>query len=129
MAGRLMAADSWPDPTEIDWDGELADLPQMEILIEVAQRTSRGLVDQWYEIRAGETANFDDMPSDIGLDEKDRIGAIVVESFARAICTTVGVAFDELDNEQVERMTEEILGCITQGVGIGLAAREEETTQ
>ena len=124
-----MAADSWPDPTEIDWDGELADLPQMEILIEVAQRTARSLVDQWYEIRAGETANFEDMPSDIGLDENDRIGAIVVESFARAICTTVGVAFDELDNEQVERMTEEILGCITQGVGIGLAAREEETTQ
>ena len=124
-----MAADSWPDPTEIDWDDELADLPQMEILIEVAQRTARSLVDQWYEIRAGETANFDDMPSDIGLDENDRIGAIVVESFARAICTTVGVAFDELDNEQVERMTEEILGCITQGVGIGLAAREEETTQ
>ena len=124
-----MAADSWPDPTEIDWDGELADLPQMEILIEVAQRTARGLVDQWYEIRAGETANFEDMPSDIGLDENDRIGAIVVESFARAICTTVGVAFDELDNEQAEQITEEILGCITQGVGIGLAAREEETTQ
>ena len=124
-----MAADSWPDPTEIDWDDELADLPQMEILIEVAQRTARGLVDQWYEIRAGETANFEDMPSDIGLDENDRIGAIVVESFARAICTTVGVAFDELDKEQAERITEEILGCITQGVGIGLAAREEETTQ
>ena len=74
-----MAADSWPDPTEIDWDDELADLPQMEILIEVAQRTARSLVAQWYEIRAGETANFDDMPSDIGLDENDRIGAIVVE--------------------------------------------------
>ena len=124
-----MAADPWPDPTEIDWDDELADLPQMEILIEVAQRTARSLVDQWYEIRAGETANFEDMPSDIGLDENDRIGVIVVESFARAICTTVGVAFDELDNEQAEQITEEILGCITQGVGIGLAAREEETTQ
>ena len=117
----------FPDPTDIDWDAELAALPRVEILAEFGERVARRLVDQWLELRAGDALNFDDMPAEVGLDPDDKIGEFVVDQFTKAICTAFDTEPKYLDNYQVAGLTEAVLGCIAQGVAIGLGAVPEET--
>jgi len=111
-----------PDPADVDWDAELENLPRHEILIDIAYRRARGLVDQWFMLRAGDAIGFDDMPSELQLRPDELIGEIVVEQFAAAACHAIGVEDHELDDDQGQKLVEVILGCITQGVSIGLGA-------
>ena len=111
-----------PDPADVDWDAELENLPRHEILIDIAYRRARGLVDQWFMLRAGDAIGFDDMPPELRLRPDELIGEIVVDQFAEAACRAVGVEYHELDDDQSQELVEAILGCITQGVSIGLGA-------
>ena len=111
-----------PDPADVDWDVELEQLPRHEILIDIAYRRARGLVDQWFMLRAGDAIGFDDMPPELRLRPDELIGVIVVDQFADAACRAVGVEYHELDDDQGQELVEAILGCITQGVSIGLGA-------
>ena len=111
-----------PDPADVDWDAELENLPRHEILIDIAYRRARGLVDQWFMLRAGDAIGFDDMPPELRLRPDELIGVIVVDQFAEAACRAVGVEYHELDDDQGQELVEAILGCITQGVSIGLGA-------
>ena len=111
-----------PDPADVDWDAELENLPRHEILIDIAYRRARGLVDQWFMLRAGDAIGFDDMPPELRLRPDELIGEIVVDQFAEAACRAVGVEYHELDDDQGQEWVEAILGCITQGVSIGLGA-------
>ena len=111
-----------PDPADVDWDAELENLPRHEILIDIAYRRARGLVDQWFMLRAGDAIGFDDMPPELRLRPDELIGVIVVDQFAEAACRAVGVEYHELDDNQGQELVEAILGCITQGVSIGLGA-------
>ena len=111
-----------PDPADVDWDAELENLPRHEILIDIAYRRARGLVDQWFMLRAGDAIGFDDMPPELRLRPDELIGEIVVDQFAEAACRAVGVVYHELDDDQGQELVEAILGCITQGVSIGLGA-------
>ena len=68
----------FPDPDDIDWDDidwdtEFAGLPQQQILIEYAHRRVMRLVDQWYDLRAGDAIGFGDMPAELQLDPDARI--------------------------------------------------------
>ena len=54
----------FPDPDDIDWDDidwdtEFKGLPQQEILMEYAARRVTRLMDQWYDLRAGDAIGFD----------------------------------------------------------------------
>ena len=111
-----------PDPADVDWDAELENLPRHEILIDIAYRRARGLVDQWFMLRAGDAIGFDDMPPELRLRPDELIGEIVVDQFAAATCHAIGVEYHELDDDQGQKLVETILGCITQGVSIGLGA-------
>ena len=111
-----------PDPADVDWDAELENLPRHEILIDIAYRRARGLVDQWFMLRAGDAIGFDDMPPELRLQPDELIGEIGVDQFAEAACRAVGVEYHELDDDQGQELVEAILGCITQGVSIGLGA-------
>ena len=111
-----------PDPSDVDWDAELEQLPRDEIMVDIAYRSARRLVEQWYELRAGDAIGFDDMPPELGLEPDTKIGAIVVDAFAEAICAAIEVDHAELGEGQVTELTEAILGCLTQGVSIGLGA-------
>ena len=111
-----------PDPGDVDWDAELERLPREQILIEYAHERVMRLVDQWYGLRAGDAIGFDDMPAELRLDPDEKIGVIVVDQFAAAICAALGVEYAELDGEQGQELIGAILGCITQGVSIGLGA-------
>ena len=111
-----------PDPADVDWDAELENLPRHEILIDIAYRRARGLVEQWFMLRAGDAIGFDDMPPELRLRPDELIGVIVVDQFAEAACRAVGVEYHELDDDQGQELVEAILGCITQGVSIGLGA-------
>ena len=111
-----------PDPADVDWDAELEQLPRHEILIDIAYRRARGLVDQWFMLRAGDATGFDDMPPELRLRPDELIGVIVVDQFADAACQAVGVDYHELDDDQGQELVETVLGCITQGVSIGLGA-------
>ena len=108
-----------PDPADVDWDAELENLPRHEILIDIAYRRARGLVDQWFMLRAGDAIGFDDMPPELRLRPE-------------AACRAVGVEYHELDDDQGQKLVEVILGCITQGVSIGLGAipdNDDETEE
>ena len=121
-----------PDPADVDWDAELENLPRHEILIDIAYRRARGLVDQWFMLRAGDAIGFDDMPPELRLRPDELIGEIVVDQFAEAACRAVGVEYHELDDDQGQKLVEVILGCITQGVSIGLGAipdNDDETEE
>ena len=111
-----------PDPADVDWDAELENLPRHEILIDIAYRRARGLVDQWFMLRAGDAIGFDDMPPELRLRPDELIGEIVVDQFAEAACRAVGVEYHELDDDQGQELVEAILGCITQGVSSGRGA-------
>lgn len=111
-----------PNPADVDWDAELENLPRHEILIDIAYRRARRLVDQWFMLRAGDAIGFDDMPPELRLRPDELIGEIVVDQFAEAACRAVGVEYHELDDDQGQELVEAILGCITQGVSIGLGA-------
>ena len=111
-----------PDPADVDWDAELENLPHHEILIDIAYRRARGLVDQWFMLRAGDAIGFDDMPPELRIRPDELIGEIVVDQFAEATCRAVGVEYHGLDDDQGQELVEAILGCITQGVSIGLGA-------
>ena len=116
-----------PDPDDIDWDdidwdAEFESLPQQQTLIEYAHRQAMRLVDQWYDLRAGDAIGFEDMPAELQLDPDARIGMIVVDQFAEAICEVFGADYAELDADRGQELIREILGCITQGVSIGLGA-------
>jgi len=128
-----MNPEELPDPTDIDWDAELAALPQVDIQIEIqmeiAERTARRLVEQWLEIRAGDALNFDSMPAEVGLDPDDRLGEFVVDQYTRAICTALDIQFDDLTGFQAACLNEAVLDCIAQGVNIGLGAVSAETIQ
>ena len=87
-----------PDPADVDWDAELENLPRHEILIDIAYRRARGLVDQWFMLRAGDAIGFDDMPPELRLRPDELIGVIVVDQFAEAACRAVGVEYHELDD-------------------------------
>ena len=121
-----------PDPADVDWDAELENLPHHEILIDIAYRRARGLVDQWFMLRAGDAIGFDDMPPELRLRPDELIGEIVVDQFAETACRAVGVEYHELDDDQGQELVEAILGCITQGVSIGLGAipdNDDETEE
>ena len=128
-----MNPEELPDPTDIDWDAELAALPQVDIQIEIqmeiAERTARRLVEQWLEIRAGDYLNFDSMPAEVGLDPDDRLGEFVVDQYTRAICPALDIEFDDLTNFQTTCLSEAVLDCIAQGVNIGLGAVPDDTIQ
>ncbi len=111
-----------PDPSDVDWDAELEQLPRDEIMVDIAYRSARRLVEQWYDLRTGDAIGFNDMPAELGLEPDTKIGAVVVDMFAEAICAAIGVDHAELGEGQVAELTEAILGCITQGVSIGLGA-------
>ena len=116
-----------PDPDDIDWDDidwdtEFEGLPQQQILIEYAHRRVIRLVDQWYDLRAGDAIGFEDMPAELRLDPDERIGTIVVDQFAETICEVFEVEAAGLDTDRGQKLIGAILGCITQGVSIGLGA-------
>ncbi len=111
-----------PDPGDVDWDAELEQLPRDEIMVDIAYRSARRLVEQWYDLRTGDAIGFNDMPAELGLEPDTKIGAVVVDMFAEAICAAIEVDHAELGEGQVAELTEAILGCITQGVSIGLGA-------
>lgn len=121
----------FPDPDDIDWDdidwdAEFRDLPQQQILIEYAHRRVMRLVDQWYDLRAGDAIGFEDMPAELQLDPDAKIGMIVVDQFAEAICEVFGADYAEIDADRGQKLIREILGCITQGVSIGLGATPDD---
>ena len=121
-----------PDPDDIDWDDidwdtEFEGLPQQQILIEHAHRQAMRLVDQWYDLRAGDAIGFEDMPAELQLDPDTRIGMIVVDQFAETICGAFGVEYAEIDADRGQELIGAILGCITQGVSIGLGAIPDDT--
>jgi hypothetical protein len=121
----------FPDPDDIDWDdidwdAEFEGLPQQQILIEYAHRRVMRLVDQWYDLRAGDAIGFDDMPAELQLDPDARIGMIVVNQFAEAICEVFGAEYDEIDADRGQELIRAILGCITQGASIGLGAVSDD---
>ena len=121
-----------PDPDDIDWDdidwdAEFEGLPQQQILIEHAHRQAMRLVDQWYDLRAGDAIGFEDMPAELQLDPDTRIGMIVVDQFAETICGAFGVEYAEIDADRGQELIGAILGCITQGVSIGLGAIPNDT--
>ena len=121
-----------PDPADVDWDAELENLPRHEILIDIAYRRARAHVDQWFMLRAGDAIGFDDMPPELRLRPDELIGVIVVDQFAEAACRAVGVEYHELDDDQGQELVEAVLGCITQGVSIGLGAipdNDDETEE
>jgi hypothetical protein len=111
-----------PDPADVDWDAELEQLPRDEIMADIAYRSARHLVERWYELRAGDAMGFDDMPAELGLEPDIKIGAVIVDAFTEAICTAIEVDHTELGEGQVTELAEAILGCLTQGVSIGLGA-------
>jgi hypothetical protein len=111
-----------PDPSDVDWDAELEQLPRDVIMVDIAYRSARRLVSQWYELRAGDATGFDDMPAELGLEPDTKVGAVVVDAFTEAICAAIEVDRAELGEGQVAELTEAILGCLTQGVSIGLGA-------
>jgi hypothetical protein len=126
-----MSPEELSDPTDIDWDAELAALPQVDIQIEIqmeaAERTARRLVEQWLEIRAGDALNFDSMPAEVGLDPDDRLGEFVVDQYTKAICTALDFKFEDLTDFQATCLDEAVVDCIAQGVNIGLGAVPDET--
>ena len=85
------------------------------------------LVDQWYDLRAGDAIGFEDMPAELQLDPDTRIGMIVVDQFAETICGAFGVEYAEIDADRGQELIGAILGCITQGVSIGLGAIPDDT--
>ena len=122
----------FPDPDDIDWDdidwdAEFEGLPHQQILIEYAHRQAMRLVDQWYDLRAGDAIGFEDMPAELQLDPDTRIGMIVVDQFAETICGAFGVEYAEIDADRGQDLIGAILGCITQGVSIGLGAIPDDT--
>ena len=121
-----------PNPADVDWRAEFENLPRHEILFDIAYRRARGLVDQWFMLRAGDAIGYDDMPPELRLRPDELIGEIVVDQFAEAACRAVGVEYHELDDDQGQELVEAILGCITQGVSIGLGAipdNDDETEE
>ena len=116
-----------PDPTDIDWDAELEGLPREQILIEYAHQRVIRLVDQWYDLRAGDAIGFDNMPAELQLDPDEKIGMIVVDQFAEAICEVFDVEQAGIDADRGQKLIGAILGCITQGVSIGLGAIPDDT--
>jgi len=111
-----------PDPTDIDWDAELEGLPREQILIEYAHQRVIRLVDQWYDLRAGDAIGFDNMPAELQLDPDEKIGMIVVDQFAEAICEVFDVEYEGIDADRGQKLIGVILACISQGVAIGLGA-------
>ena len=111
-----------PDPSDVDWDAELEQLPRDVIMVDIAYRSARRLVEQWYELRAGDATGFNDMQAELGLEPDTKVGAVVVDAFTEAICVAIKVDRAELGEGQVAELTEAILGCLTQGVSIGLGA-------
>jgi hypothetical protein len=111
-----------PDPSDVDWDAELEQLPRDVIMVDIAYRSARRLVEQWYELRAGDATGFNDMQAELGLEPDTKVGAVVVDAFTEAICAAIEVDHAELGEGQVAELTEAILGCLTQGVSIGLGA-------
>jgi hypothetical protein len=87
-----------PDPSDVDWDAELEQLPRDEIMVDIAYR------------------------AELGLEPDTKVGAVVVDAFTEAICAAIEVDRAELGEGQVAELTEAILGCLTQGVSIGLGA-------
>ncbi|SVE11505.1 uncharacterized protein METZ01_LOCUS464359, partial [marine metagenome] len=114
------------DGSEIDWDAELEQLPQDQIAFDLAYQTAKDLVGQWYDLRAGDGIGFDEMPDELQLDPDDKIGRIVVDLIAQGICRAIGVDHNGLADDQATELTKEILGCITQGVSIGLGAVHDD---
>ena len=111
-----------PDPTDIDWDAELEGLPREQILIEYAHQRVIRLVDQWYDLRAGDAIGFDNMPAELQLDPDEKIGMIVVDQFTEAICEVFDVEYEGIDADRGQKLIGVILACISQGVAIGLGA-------
>ena len=111
-----------PDPSDVDWDAELGQLPRDVIMVDIAYRSARRLVEQWYELRAGDALGFDDMPAELGLEPDTKVGAAIVDAFTEAICVAIEVDRAELGEGQVAELPEALLGCLTQGVAIGLGA-------
>ena len=111
-----------PDPSDVDWDAELGQLPRDVIMVDIAYRSARRLVEQWYELRAGDALGFDNIPAELGLEPDTKVGAAIVDAFTEAICVAIEVDRAELGEGQVAELTEAILGCLTQGVAIGLGA-------
>jgi hypothetical protein len=91
-------------------------------MVDIAYRSARRLVEQWYELRAGDALGFDDIPAELGLEPDTKVGAAIVDAFTEAICVAIEVDRAELGEGQVAELTEAILGCLTQGVAIGLGA-------
>ncbi|MDP6911145.1 MAG: hypothetical protein QF777_06215 [Acidimicrobiales bacterium] len=116
----------FPDPDDIDWDAEFRDLPQQQILIEYAHRRVMRLVDQWSAGRAGTAWGFEDLRAEQPPPPDARIGMIVVDQFAEAICEVFGADYAEIDADRGQKLIREILGCITQGVSIGLGATPDD---
>ena len=117
----------FPDPDDIDWDDidwdtEFKGLPQQEILMEYAARRVMRLMDQWYDLRAGDAIGFDNMSAELSLDPDEKIGMIVVDQFAEAICEVFDVEQAGIDADRGQKLIGAILGCISQGVAIGLGA-------
>jgi len=118
---------------DIDWDAELEDLRDLndqeivdfDDLVDHNREQARNLVQQWYELQAGDLIGFEDIPDFIRPEPTDRIGAVVVEGLAQSFCEILDAEYDVLGTEQVERLHAQVLEVLAQGVPIGLSAREE----
>ena len=126
MGGGQIPA-GFPDPDDIDWDAiawdtEFKGLPQQEILMEYAARRVMRLMDQWYDLRAGDAIGFDNLSAELQLDPDEKIGMIVVDQFAEAICEVFDVEYEGIDADRGQKLIGVILACISQGVAIGLGA-------
>ena len=121
MGGGQIPA-GFPDPDDIDWDAEFKGLPQQEILMEYAARRVMRLMDQWYDLRAGDAIGFDNLSAELQLDPDEKIGMIVVDQFAEAICEVFDVEYAGIDADRGQKLIGVILACISPGVAIGLGA-------
>ena len=116
-----------------DWDAgleELRDLSDQETrdfedLVDHNREQARNLVQQWYELQAGDLIGFEEIPDFIRPEPTDRIGAVVVEGLAQSFCEIFDIDHDVLGTEQAERLHAQVLEVLAQGVPIGLSARGE----
>ena len=116
-----------------DWDAgleELRDLSDQETrdfedLVDHNREQARNLVQQWYELQAGDLIGFEEIPDFIRPEPTDRIGAVVVEGLAQSFCEIFDIDHDVMGTEQAEQLHALVLEVLAQGVPIGLSARGE----
>ena len=106
------------DCVDTVWVSEFKGLRQLEIHMEYAARRVMRLMDQWYDLRAGDAIGFDNMSAELPLDPDEKIGMIVVDQFAEAICEVFDVEYEGIDADRGQKLIGVILACISQGLSL-----------